>query len=97
MSLCEQNIEGSIEKQRKLLKELNSLLTIFYLQAQKLTQVNSKQQSPDDIISSFCVCVCENLGNLGWRRKKRIETSSAFKEEEREGVEDLIALFEQHW
>ena len=41
--------------------------------------------------------VCENLGNLGWRRKKRIETSSAFKEEEREGVEDLIALFEQHW
>ena len=45
-----------------------------------------------------CVCVCENLGNLGWRGKKRIETSSAFKEEEeREAVEDLIELFEQHW
>ena len=41
---------------------------------------------------------CENLGNLGWRGKKRIETSSAFKEEEeREGVGDLIVLFEQHW
>ena len=80
VSLREQNLEGSIEKQRKLLKELNSLSTIFYLQAQKLTQVNSKKQSPDVIISSFCVC--ENLGNLGWRGKKRIETSSAFKEEE---------------
>ena len=97
MSLCEQNIEVSIEKQWKLLKELNSLSNIFYWQAQKLTQVNSKQQSPDDIISSFCVCVCENLGNLGWRGKK-IETSSAFKEEkEREGVADLTVLFEQHW
>ena len=50
------------------------------------------------LLSLLCVCVCENLGNLGWRRKKRIETSSAFKEEEeREGVEDLIVLFEQHW
>ena len=36
---------------------------------------------------------CENLGNLGWRGKKRIETSSAFKEEEeREGVGDLIVI-----
>ena len=35
-------------------------------------------------------CVCENLGNLGWRGK-RIEPSSAFKEEEeREGAGDLI-------
>ena len=49
------------------------------------------------ILSLPFFCVCENLGNLGWRRKKRIETSSAFKEEKREGVEDLIALFEQHW
>ena len=103
MSLCEQNIEVSKEKQRKLLKELNSLLTIFDLQAQKLTQVNSKKQSPDVIISSlfhfsFFFFFCENLGNLGWRGKKRIETSSAFKEEEeREGVGDLIVLFEQHW
>ena len=100
MSLCEQNIEVSIEKQRKLLKELNSLSTIFYLQAQKLTQVNSKKQSPDVIISSFYFGGGggENLGNLGWRGKKRIETSSAFKEEEeREAVEDLIVLFEQHW
>lgn len=103
MSLCEQTIQVSIEKQRKLLKELNSLLTIFYLQAQKLTQVNSKKQSPDVIISSFLTLfffslLCENLGNLGWRGKKRIETSSAFKEEEeREGDGDLIVLFEQHW
>ena len=100
MSLCEQNIEVSKEKQRKLLKELNSLLTIFDLQAQKLTQVNSKKQSPDVIISSLFhfSFFCENLGNLGWRGKKRIETSSAFKEEEeREGVGDLIVLFEQHW
>ena len=102
MSLCEQNIELSKEKQRKLLKELNSLLTIFDLQAQKLTHVNSKKQSPDVIISSFFLFsfsfFCEKLGNLGWRGKKRIETSSAFKEEEeREGVGDLIVLFEQHW
>ena len=70
------------------------------MQAQKLTQVNSKKQSPDVIISSFYFGGGggENLGNLGWRGKKRIETSSAFKEEEeREGVEDLIVLFEQHW
>ena len=47
---------------------------------------------------SFFFSSCENLGNLGWRGKKRIETSSAFKEEEeREGVGDLIVLFEQHW
>ena len=60
VSLCEQNIEVSIEKQRKLLKELNSLLTIFYLPAQKVTQVNSKKQSLDVIISFqlFCACVC---------------------------------------
>ena len=94
MSFCVQNIQVSIEKQRKLLKELNSLLTIFYLQAQKLTQVNSKKQSPDVIICSFFFFFGEYLG---WRRKKRIETSSAFKEEEREGVKDLIVLFEQHW
>ena len=83
MSLPEKNTEVSTEKQRKLLKELNSLLTIFYLQAQKLTQVNSKKQSPDVIISSqflcvyvcvcVCVCVCK-VGNLGWRGKQRVET-----------------------
>ena len=42
------------------MKELNSLLIIFYLKAQKLTQVNSKKQRPAVIISSqsLCVCVC---------------------------------------
>ena len=87
MSLPEKNIAVSIEKERKLLKELNSVSTIFFLQAQKLTQVNFKKQSPDVIISfqvSVCVCVClsvsvsvsvcENLGTLGWRVKKRVET-----------------------
>ena len=79
VSLPEKNTEVSTEKQRKLLKELNSLLTIFYLQAQKLTQANSKTQIPDVIISSqfvcvcVCVCVCK-VGNLGWRGKKRVET-----------------------
>ncbi len=61
---CLKKIQRYQQKNRKLLKELNSLLTIFYLQAQKLTQVNSKKQSPDVIISSqflcvyVCVCVC---------------------------------------
>ena len=81
MSLPEKNIAVSIEKERKLLKELNSVSTIFFLQAQKLTQVNFKKQSPDVIISfqvrvcvCLCVSVCENLGTLGWRVKKRVET-----------------------
>ena len=84
MSLPEKNIEVSIEKQRKRLKELNSLVIIFNLQAQKLIQVNSKKQSPDVIISSQCFfflfcflffvfCFFFNLVMLGWR-VKRVET-----------------------
>ena len=78
MSLLEKNREVSIEKERKLLKELNSVLTIFVLQAQKLAQVNFTKQSPDVIISfqvlCVCVSVCENLGSLGWTGKKSVET-----------------------
>ena len=81
VSLCEQNIEVINRKTEEAPEKTQLTINYLFLQAQKLTQVNSKKQSPDDIISSFCVCVCENLGNLGWRRK-RIETSSAFKEEE---------------
>ena len=76
VSLPEKNIEVSIEKQRKCLKELNSLVTIFNLQAQKLIQVNSKKQSPDVIISSQCFFFFFfffNLVMLGWR-VKRVET-----------------------
>ena len=54
------------------MKELNSLLIIFYLKAQKLTQVNSKKQSPAVIISSqsLCLCVCVCV----WKsRKSRLE------------------------
>ena len=76
MPLPEKNIEISKEKERKLLKELNSVLTVFVLQAQKLTQVNFTKQSPDVIISFqvLCVCVCENLGTLGWTGKTSVET-----------------------
>ena len=78
MSLLEKNREVSIEKERKLLKELNSVLTIFVLQAQKLAQVNFTKQSPDVIISfqvlCVCVSVCENLGSLVWTGKKSVGT-----------------------
>ena len=78
MSLLEKNREVSIEKERKPLKELNSVLTIFVLQAQKLAQVNFTKQSPDVIISfqvlCVCVSVCENLGSLVWTGKKSVET-----------------------
>ena len=74
VSLPEKNTEVSTEKQRKLLKELNSPLIIFYLQAQKLTQVNSKKESPDVIISSqLCVCVCVCVKSRKFRLEREEE------------------------
>ena len=56
------------------MKELNSLLIIFYLKAQKLTQVNSKKQRPAVIISSQSLCVCVCVCVCVWKsRKSRLE------------------------
>ena len=57
VSLCEQNIQVINRKTEEAPEKTQLTINYLFLQAQKLTQVNSKQQSPDDIITSFFLCV----------------------------------------
>ena len=58
VSLCEQNIQVINRKTEEAPEKTQLTINYLFLQAQKLSQVNSKKQSPDVIISSLCVCVC---------------------------------------